>query len=109
LPDFPTRFLFTYESILQGMEDAINARKEKGVECTDDNPHIVEEINWVEVRDSVIAIFKKMIGTAAEEEASRYITEIFPGVRLSETTALHQDKLIAARDYLSSLVEKLGL
>ena len=109
LPDFPTRFLFTYDSIIQGMEDAINTRKAKGIECTNDNPHIVEEINWIEVRDDVITIFKKIIGTAAEEEASRYITEIFPGVRLSETTALHQDKLIAARDYLSSLVEKLGL
>ena len=109
LPDFPTRFLFTYDNIIQGMEDAINARKAKGVEFTNENPHVVEEINWENVRDDVITAFKKLIGTAAEDEASRYITEIFPGIRLSETTILHKDKLIAARDYLSSLVEKLGL
>lgn len=109
LPDFPTRFLFTYDNIIQGMEDAINARKAKGVEFTNDNPHVVEEINWETVKDDVITAFKQLIGTAAEEEASRYIMEIFPGIRLSETTALHKDKLIAARDYLSSLVEKLGL
>lgn len=109
LPDFPTRFVFTYDNIIKGMQDAIDARKAKGAEVTNENPHIVEEVKWETVRDEVIETFKKIIGTAAEEEASRYITEIFPGVRLSETTALHKDKLIAARDYLSSLVEKLGL
>ena len=109
LPDFPTRFLFTYDNILQGMETAIAARKEKGVEVTDVNLHIVEEVDWTETRDEVISLVKKLLGTAGENEATRYITEIFPGIRLSETTALHKDKLIAARDYLSSLVEKLGL
>lgn len=109
LPDFPTRFLFTYDNILQGMETAIAARKEKGAEVTDVNLHIVEEVDWTETRDEVIGLVKKLLGTAGENEATRYITEIFPGIRLSETTALHKDKLIAARDYLSSLVEKLGL
>ena len=108
LPDFPSRFLFTYDNIIQGMEAAINARKANGVECTNVNLHIVEETPWESVRDEVIALFTRLLHTAGEDEAARYITEMFPGTRLSETTALHKDKLIAARDYLTGLVDKLG-
>ena len=37
-----------------------------------------------------------------DPEVVRYIQEMFPGTRLSQTTEEHLDKLIAARTYLSS-------
>ena len=39
---------------------------------------------------------------------TRYITEMFPETRLSETGEIHKDKLIAARDYLIALAEKVN-
>ena len=46
--------------------------------------------------------------TNANAEMTRYITEMFPETRLSETGEVHRDKLIAARDYLIALAEKVN-
>ena len=59
-------------------------------------------------RQDVIDLVKKLSETQANVEMTRYITEMFPETRLSETSELHRGKLIAARDYLNSLVEKIN-
>ena len=51
---------------------------------------------------------KSLSATNANAEMTRYITEMFPETRLSETGEVHRDKLIAARDYLIALAEKVN-
>ena len=60
------------------------------------------------IRDAVIALVKTLSATNANAEMTRYITEMFPETRLSETGEVHRDKLIAARDYLIALAEKVN-
>ena len=66
----------------------------------------VKENSWTEVRDEVIKLVEELSQTSALSEMTRYITEVFD-VRLSETTELYLDKLIAAKDYLKELKEKI--
>lgn len=99
--DFPSRILFSYDEIIKGLEglsqDMVNT-----------NIRVVEEEPIAEIRDSVIALVQKLQGGAAETEMVRYLTEMFDGVRISETTELHRGKLVAARDYLLSLSEQIA-
>lgn len=55
------------------------------------------------VQSDVIALATKLLDGEHGDEVRRYIVEQFPGVKLSQTTEAHLDKLIAARSYLSSL------
>lgn len=55
------------------------------------------------VQSDVIALATKLLDGEQGDEVRRYIVEQFPGVKLSQTTEAHLDKLIAARSYLSSL------
>lgn len=110
MPEFPTRFLFTYDNIIKGLEDAIAARKANGglVDMTNNaNIRVRAEESWTAVRDDVIALVVKLSETAAADEVTRYIQEMFPAVKLSQTTELHKEKLIIARDYLISLQDKI--
>lgn len=61
-----------------------------------------------DVKNDVINLVKKLVNTAAQTEVTRYIMEMFPGIKLSATTAEYLDKLIAARTYLSELQANLG-
>ena len=67
-------------------------------------PVIVSNNNdFNSVQQDVINLVTRLIETDKSAEVSRYITEIFQGVRLSTTTEKDLSKLIAAREYLLSL------
>jgi hypothetical protein len=100
-PAFPTRILFSYDNIVKGLDGITDA-------TVVDNIRAIEEEDFAAVRDAVIEQVKALSATAANAEMTRYITEMFPETRLSETSELHKDKLIAARDYLMSLAEKVN-
>lgn len=109
--EFPTRFLFTYDNIVKGLDEAIRARQSNGgTISTDDNfnPRVTADIAWTTHRDNLIQLIQGLQGTPAADEVSRYITEIFPNTRISQTTELDKDRLIAACDYLRELGEKIG-
>lgn len=99
---FPQRFLFSYENICKGIEDAI------GENASTENIRVVEEEDWTAIRDNVIKLITELSETAASDEINRYIPELFGEVRISQTTALHREKLVAARDYLISLKDKVS-
>jgi hypothetical protein len=100
-PAFPLRILFSYHNIVKGLDGTTDA----GVT---ENIREIEEEGFESVRDGVIELVKKLSATAANAEMTRYITEMFPETRLSETGEIHKDKLIAARDYLIALAEKVN-
>lgn len=59
------------------------------------------------VKQDVIDLAQKLFSIPTlTDEASRYIQEVFEGVRLSQTTEEHLDKLIAARNYLYNLLQR---
>ena len=99
-PAFPKRILFSFDEIVGGLDKISTA--------TDINVREVKEESLDSIRNGVIELVKKLSETAANSEMTRYITEMFPETRLSETSELHRGKLIAARDYLTSLAEKVN-
>jgi hypothetical protein len=107
-PAFPQRFLFSYDNIIAGLDAITAAVQEKGSVTVVDNIREVAEESLDSVRNEVIGLVRKLSETAANAEMTRYITEMFPDTRLSETTELHKGKLIAARDYLIDLGEKVA-
>ena len=60
---------------------------------------VSDSTDFKAVQTDVINLVTKMQN---DPEVVRYIQEMFPGTRLSQTTEEHLDKLIAARTYLSS-------
>ena len=60
---------------------------------------VSDSTDFKSVQTDVINLVTKMQN---DPEVVRYIQEMFPGTRLSQTTEEHLDKLIAARTYLSS-------
>lgn len=105
LDTFSPRILFTYENLIEELERAI---EKKGVPVDNTNIREVNEVPWTTYRDEVIKLVQTLSTSAAAEEMTRYITEMFPNTRLSETSELHKDKLIAARDYLIGLGDKIA-
>lgn len=103
LRNFPRRFLFSYENICKGIQNAIGDNA-----SSEENLRIVKEESWEAVRDDVIKLITELSETPASDEINRYIPELFGETRISQTTALHKDKLIAARDYLISLKDRLS-
>ena len=99
-PAFPKRILFSFDEIVGGLDKISTA--------TDINIREVNEESLESIRGGVIELVKKLSETAANSEMTRYITEMFPETRLSETSELHRGKLIAARDYLIALAEKIN-
>lgn len=99
-PAFPKRILFSFDEIVGGLDKISTA--------TDINVREVNEESLESIRGGVIELVKKLSETAANSEMTRYITEMFPETRLSETGELHRGKLIAARDYLIALAEKIN-
>lgn len=99
-PAFPKRILFSFDEIVGGLDKISTA--------TDINVREVNEESLESIRGGVIELVKKLSETAANSEMTRYITEMFPETRLSETSELHRGKLIAARDYLIALAEKIN-
>ena len=99
-PAFPPRILFSFDEIINGLDKISTS--------TDINIREVQEEAFESIRNDVIDLVKKLSETQANVEMTRYITEMFPETRLSETSELHRGKLIAARDYLNSLVEKIN-
>ena len=81
-------------------EDLPETEKKAPVEISTSNDFNV-------VKKDVINLAQKLLNSPVEQEVSRYIQEIFPGIRLSTTTEEHLDKLIAARTYLANLQANL--
>ena len=81
-------------------EDLPETEKKSPVEISTSNDFNV-------VKKDVINLAQKLLNSPVEQEVSRYIQEIFPGIRLSTTTEEHLDKLIAARTYLANLQANL--
>ena len=109
-PAFPQRFFFSYENIIAGLDAITAAVQAKGSVTIVDNVREMEEETFEAIQESTIALATKLLSedNAARGEATRYILEMFEGVKLSETTPLHKDKLIAARDYFKELLEQVG-
>ena len=60
------------------------------------------------VQQDVISLVKKLQGNQrVAPEVIQYIQANFQGVRLSETTEAHLDKLLAARNYLAELQNRV--
>ena len=100
-PAFPPRILFSFDEIVSGLDKISN-------ETTEGNIREVNEESLEQIRDEVIKLVRSLSETAANAEMTRYITEMFPETRLSETNELHRGKLIAARDYLIALGDKVA-
>ena len=81
-------------------EDLPETEKNAPVEVSTSN-------DFTTVKKDVINLAQKLLNSAVENEVSRYIQEMFPGIRLSNTTEEHLDKLIAARTYLANLQDNL--
>ena len=81
-------------------EDLPETEKNAPVEVSTSN-------DFATVKKDVINLAQKLLNSAVENEVSRYIQEMFPGIRLSNTTEEHLDKLIAARTYLANLQDNL--
>ena len=81
-------------------EDVPEAEKNAPVEVSTSN-------DFTTVKKDVINLAQKLLNSSVENEVSRYIQEMFPGIRLSNTTEEHLDKLIAARTYLANLQDNL--
>ena len=112
MPEFPTKLLFTYDNIVKGLEDAIATRKAAGGSVAGDadtvtDPRVVKEEDWKVIQSDVISLVRSLQQTPAEPEVIRYVQEIFPNTKLSQTTELDKGKLIAVRDYLLGLQEKI--
>ena len=112
MPEFPTKLLFTYDNIVKGLEDAIAIRKAAGGSVAGDadtvaDPRVVKEEDWKVIQSDVISLVRSLQQTPAEPEVIRYVQEIFPNTKLSQTTELDKGKLIAVRDYLLGLQEKI--
>ena len=99
-PAFPKRILFSFDEIVGGLDRISTA--------TDVNIREVNEESLDSIRNGVIELVKKLSETPANTEMTRYVTEMFPETRLSETSELHRGKLVAARDYLIALAEKVN-
>ena len=82
-------------------EDMPEVEKNAPVEISSNN-------DFKSVQTDVINLVTKLISTKAEQEVTRYILEMFPGVKLSATTPEHLDKLMAAKTYLAKVQEDLG-
>ena len=112
LKEFPDRILFTFDELVKNLGEAIEQhRVNSGGTAVDDSAVNIREVqqeDFAVIQKDVIELVKKLMSTNAGGEVERYITEIFPGVKLSQTTELHREKLVAARDYLKGLDEKLG-
>lgn len=110
MPEFPARFLFTYDNLVAGLENAIAQRQQNGSQISNSDVNIreVADVAWTTYRDQLIGLIQSLQSTVAESEVSRYITEMFPNTRISQTTELDKDKLIAACDYLRELGDKIG-
>lgn len=81
-------------------EDLPETEKNAPVEVSASN-------DFATVKKDVINLAQKLLNSSVENEVSRYIQEMFPGIRLSNTTEEHLDKLIAARTYLANLQDNL--
>ena len=81
-------------------EDLPETEKNAPVEVSTSN-------DFATVKKDVINLAQKLLNSAVENEVSRYIQEMFPGIRLSNTTEEYLDKLIAARTYLANLQDNL--
>ena len=81
-------------------EDLPETEKNAPVEVSTSN-------DFATVKKDVINLAQKLLNSPVEQEVSRYIQEMFPGIRLSNTTEEHLDKLIAARTYLANLQDNL--
>ena len=98
---FPSKILFSYDEIVKGLDGITDAN-------VTDNVRSIPEESWEEVRDDVIDLINFLSNTSAVEEVNRYIPEVFPNTRISQTTALDKEKLVAARDYLISLKDAVS-
>ena len=112
----PKSFLFTIESLQESMKTAIDMQAkslnittaELAAEQVIQNPHAVE-IDFDALKAEVIKYITVLNGTAAVTEVVAYITKNFD-VKISQTTKpLHQDKLLAAREFLLNLADQLGI
>ena len=106
-PAFPSRIYFSYDEIVNGLNNVVEYEKSLGNNVSDANVRVVEEKPWTEYRDEVIELITALGGTVLAGEMEKYIVETFPDVRISQTTEFHKDKLIAARDHLLELKLKL--
>ena len=80
-------------------EDLPDAERNAPVSLSNSN-------KFEDVKQDVVNLAQKMLNSkdaTITSETSRYIQEMFPGVRLTQTTEEHLDKLLAARQYLYSL------
>lgn len=105
LNTFPSRIKFEYENIVNGIEEGI---KLKNVETSDINLRETTVESLDKIRQDVINLIVKYSETSAADDITAFITSTFGDVRISQTTEIHRDKLVVARDYLISLGEKLG-
>ena len=109
LKTFPQRTLFTYENLMEALYAAIKEHA-RVKETSTENNRIFEEESFDSIKQEVISLATDLLAetSSVRGEATRYIVEMFDGVKLSETTQAHKGKLIAARDYFKDLAEQLG-
>ncbi len=78
-------------------EDIPESEKYAPVPLSDSN-------DFTSVKKDVIELAQKLLANNEQkDEAARYIQEMFPGKRLSETTEADLDTLLKARPYLAQL------
>lgn len=113
---FPERILFTYGELIKGLDYAVKKQAEEEklgyqVETEDiengDNVHKAEEINLEVLQNEVKELIVSMWDSSAEEYIDKYLTDNFGELKISETKKIHIPKLLAAKDYLLALKEKM--
>lgn len=76
----------------------------QGEDAPEEETRIIGESNdFEEVKQDVIQLIKAPANQEIANEIGRYIKEIFPNTRISQTTEQDLEKLIAARKYLMEI------
>lgn len=115
---FPRRFEFTYENLVDALEEAVEKQKEaEGIEYNvkaDKNVaaeilHKRKEINFEELQANTVTLAKELYETSVASSVDEILIEMMPeGLTISKLTKAHSDLLENLYDQLVELKEKLG-
>ena len=104
---FPKRILFTYDSIVKAVEDAVDKQDEfygvKSVDEADFSVYQDQEVNLGDLQQEILSLAQIFIGTEYEENLNRILTRSLKGTRVSQTNKTHIPALYTVRDELIDL------
>lgn len=108
---FPKRILFTHESILSALDQAITDQDEyyhtKSTSEANFDVYKERETDIKELQEEITILARELLNTNLAERVSHIIQRELKGVRVSETNKVHIPALHAIRDELVELKKDL--